>query len=251
MGAGPNFEDNTALDLSVENDLSDDEHPDNENTESDVETHVGSQQVVFSGFCRALLDSALRTGSNSSTEGVLPYKASALSGLSALLKSVVPDKNSKDYAETIEHQRFIYNIMAPSLFSFVAGDESSNGKPVPPLLISKGLECLSSSLVTHMPSKVLNKTEVTTTVLLCSTQTLKDKKFWKVRLSGLDLLLSLVSRVGDQNMSKADDEKQLIMEAILPYKERIIDLARKSLSDSESQVTATASKMTLTMAWWP
>ena len=37
----------------------------------------------------------------------------------------------------------------------------------------------------------------------------------------------------------------------VPYKEKIIDLARKSLADNESQVTATASKITLTMVWWP
>lgn len=48
-----------------------------------------------------------------------------------------------------------------------------------------------------------------------------------------------------------ESEKQLIMEAILPYKERIVDLARRSLADSEAKVTAAASKITLTMAWWP
>ena len=67
----------------------------------------------------------------------------------------------------------------------------------------------------------------------------------------MELLLSLVSRVGSQKASAADSEKQLIMESILPYKEKIVDLARKSLADNESQVTATASKITLTMSWWP
>ena len=76
----------------------------------------------------------------------------------------------------------------------------------------------ASSLVANMPSKVLKKTEVITTILECSTQTLKDKKFWKVRLSGLELLLSLVSRVGNQKMSTVDSEKQLIMEAIRKYR---------------------------------
>ena len=33
------------------------------------------------------------------------------------------------------------------------------------------------------------------TVLECSSQALKDKKFWKVRAAGLELLLSLVNRV--------------------------------------------------------
>jgi hypothetical protein len=77
-------------------------------------------------------------------------------------------------------------------------------------------------------------------------------------------------------MSSADSEKQLIMEAIrkcwlnchfsvknlmhalilfmdlsVPYKEVIQNVARKSLADSESQVTATASKINQTMTWWP
>ena len=73
-----------------------------------------------------------------------------------------------------------------------------------------------ASLVAHVPPEILRKNEVITTVLECSTQTLKDKKFWKCRLSGLELLLSLVSRVGNQKMS-TDPEKQLIMEAIRKY----------------------------------
>ncbi len=90
------------------------------------------------------------------------------------------------------------------------------------------------------------------------------------------MLLSLVSRVGNQKMSSTDSEKQLIMEAIrkccpnchlsvknsmhaltllmdlsVPYKEVVHNVARKSLADSESQVTAIASKINQTMAWWP
>lgn len=96
-----------------------------------------------------------------------------------------------------------------------------------------------------MPPAILRKNEVITTVLECSTQTLKDKKFWKVRyvpfrfkmaciiifhalivmsctfsphrLSGLELLLSLVGRVGNQKISRVESEKQLIMEAIREY----------------------------------
>lgn len=285
------------MDLTGINDLGDNEQIKDENAESVVEDSLASQPVVFSGFCKVLLDQALRTGSNNSTEGVLPYKASALSSLSALLKSIVPAKDSKQYKEAIEHQHFIYDLVGPHLFSFIAESQSSNGKQTPPLLIARALECLASamyngidtdaagaeyadaerllkffvlstgkqpawtvrqmsalaasSLVAHIPSRVLTKTEVITTVLECSRQTLKDKKFWKVRLSGLELLLSLVNRVGNQKMSSVDPEKQLIMESILPYKETIIDLARRSLSDNESQVTATASKITLVMAWWP
>ena len=71
------------------------------------------------------------------------------------------------------------------------------------------------------------------------------------RQAGLELILSVVSRVGNQKVSDTDPESQLVMEAILPYKEEIISLARQSLLDNEAQVTATASKITLAMSWWP
>ena len=291
-------EDDIALDLSAEKDLADDEQPNGDNAESDVEEDKrgAAQSVVFSGLCKVLLDQAIRAGPNNSTEGVLPYKASAFSGLTALLKSVEPVKSSATYDDIIQHQQIIYDLVAPSLYLFVTDNQTSNDKK-PPLLIARALECLAAamydgvgsdaskgeyanavgllkffklststtpawtvrqmsavagaSLVAKMPSVLLRKNEVITTILDIASQTLKDKKFWKVRASGLNLLLSLVNRVGNQKMSTADSDKQLIMEAILPYKEQIIDVARKSLADNESQVTATASKITLTMAWWP
>jgi len=290
-------EDNDAtLDLSADNDLADDEQP---NVESDIEedNRTSVLPVVFSGFCKVLLDQALREGS-SSTEGVLPYKAAALSGLTALLKSVEPVKGSADYDDIIQHQQFIYDIAAPRLYSFAADSQTSSEKK-PPLLIARTLECLAASmydavgsdyssqgdnyrdvvglmkffsllasktpawtvrqmsakaaasLVSKMPSSILRKNNVITTTLALADLTLKDKKFWKVRLSGLELLLSLVDRVGKQKVSAVDSDNQLILEAILPYKERIIAVARKCLADNESQVTAAASRVSLTMAWWP
>jgi hypothetical protein len=72
----------------------------------------------------------------------------------------------------------------------------------------------ASSLVAIMPSEMLRKTDSIKFVLECSNHTLEDKKFWKVRLAGLELLLSLVRRVGNQKMNSADSEQQLVMEAI-------------------------------------
>jgi hypothetical protein len=71
------------------------------------------------------------------------------------------------------------------------------------------------------------------------------------RQAGLELLLSLVNRVGKQKVSAPDPDNQMLMESILPYKEKITGLARQSLSDNESQVTAVASKVTMAMSWWP
>lgn len=217
-----NSDDSNQLDMSGENYLGDEEQLSGESAvESDTEQNLGFQPVVFSGFCRVLLGQALREGSNNSTEGVIPYKASALSGLAALLKSVDPNEGSKFYEEIIESQRFVYDLIAPSLYSSVVESQSSNGKSVPPLLIARALECLASamydgigadaskgtytdpvglldffalstgmaawtvrqmsakaasSLVAKMPSGMLRKNAVITTVIECSTQNLKDKK---------------------------------------------------------------------------
>lgn len=146
-----NSEDDTALDLSGENDLGEDEQLNGESAESDTEDSIRYQPVIFSGFCRVLLEQALRTSSNNSTEGVLPYKASALSGLSALLKSVAPTEDSTAYDDNIGHQRFVYELIAPSLFSFV-----SDGQSVPPLLIARALECLSSAMFDGIGADVGN-----------------------------------------------------------------------------------------------
>jgi hypothetical protein len=54
-------------------------------------------------------------------------------------------------------------------------------------------------------------------------------------------------------MSTGSDlqEKQLTLEALLPHKEEMVRLARASLSDSESKVTALSSEILGNMAWWP
>jgi len=109
----------------------------------------------------------------------------------------------------------------------------------------------ASSLVAKMATKYLQKNEAIKVCLDCATKALKDRKFWKVRQAGLDLILSLVSRVGKQRVSEADSENRLIMESILPYKEKILHITRASLLDSEAHVTATASKISLAMTWWP
>ena len=87
---------------------------------------------------------------------------------------------------------------------------------------------------------------------------LKDRKFWKVRLGGLEVLLSLVLRVGDHSRSrvigsfdKSNQEKQLILETILPHKENIEALAKRSLIDSEAKITALSTKILGIISTWP
>ena len=70
------------------------------------------------------------------------------------------------------------------------------------------------------------------------------------RFAGLKILKSLVSRVGGSTPRSVDivcptktssgqsQSRQLILEALLPHKEQILSLARPSLSDAESTITA-------------
>jgi len=125
----------------------------------------------------------------------------------------------------------------------------STGNTQPAWTVRQMAALAASSLIAKTSSNVVSRNDTILTVLECSSQALKDKKFWKVRAAGLELLLSLVSRV--KQRGRNDPENQLVMEAILPYKEKIVGIARKSLSDNESQVTAAASKLTVAMNWWP
>ncbi len=125
----------------------------------------------------------------------------------------------------------------------------STGNTQPAWTVRQMAALAASSLIAKTSSNVVSRNDTILTILECSSQALKDKKFWKVRAAGLELLLSLVNRVKQRGQN--DPENRLVMEAILPYKEKIVGIARKSLSDNESQVTAAASKLTVAMNWWP
>jgi hypothetical protein len=60
--------------------------------------------------------------------------------------------------------------------------------------------------------------------------------------AGLKLVESLTSRVGSNDK---------ILEAVLPHKEKMLDLSRSGLKDSEAQVTALSTKIIGDMTWWP
>jgi len=66
------------------------------------------------------------------------------------------------------------------------------------------------------------------------------------------VLQSLTHRVGTNERSvQSDSERQLILEAVLPYKEDILRLLRASLADSEATVTALSTEVLGGMSWWP
>lgn len=54
-----------------------------------------------------------------------------------------------------------------------------------------------------------------------------------------------------QSIDAKAKERQLILESVLPQKERITTLIKQSLRDSEATVTALASRILSSMTWWP
>jgi proteasome component ECM29 len=133
-------EDDAVWGLKKDNDVGYEEHINCEIVEKNSEK--SAQPVIFSGFCRVLLDQALKVASNNTTEGALPYRVSAMSGLTALLKSVEPVKDSASYHDTVEHKRFLYSFVGPSLFSFISELQTSNA----PVLIARALESLAAAM---------------------------------------------------------------------------------------------------------
>jgi hypothetical protein len=127
----------------------------------------------------------------------------------------------------------------------------------------------AASLMSKCAVQALRNPRLMDAALESSKHALGDRKFWRVRVAGLQLLLALVKRAGDATMSGGSSvfsmttstaaagsdagrqEKQLALEALLPHKETILHLARSTLTDSEAKVTATASEVCSAMTWWP
>lgn len=71
------------------------------------------------------------------------------------------------------------------------------------------------------------------------------------RLASLELLEALVARAGRKTDTGSNEGQLLVLESLLPHKERMIQLAKATLVDSEAKVTALASNILSSMAWWP
>lgn len=117
----------------------------------------------------------------------------------------------------------------------------------------------AATLTLKAQSLYLRKLECIESLLDCTVFCLRDKKFWRVRHAGLALLLCLCQRAGKSNdrihaarsLPSSSDEDHLMLEALLPYKEKILQISRSSLRDSESKVAAIATNISNHTAWWP
>ena len=108
-----------------------------------------------------------------------------------------------------------------------------------------------SSLVLKSHAIPLRHYETISIMVACVSRAAKDRKFWRVRLAGIQLLHSLVDRAGKSNGSTSDRERQELLESMLPHKEQMLKLAKQSLGDPEAKVTALAGEIIKAMTWWP
>lgn len=256
----------------------------------DTEARCGTPSVNLVGFCRILAEQGMRSGgsresrlpyrvaafsalsallksvvpdeSSEQYNSIVEHQSYAYNVIAPGLFSFVSGESScEDKPAPVLVARAL-ECLASAMYDGVGtGSECndaivllkffslSTGNTQPAWTVRQMAALAASSLIAKTSSNVVRRNDTILTVLECSSQALKDKKFWKVRAAGLELLLSLVSRV--KQRGRNDPNNQLVMEAILPYKEKIVGIARKSLSDNESQVTAAASKLTVAMNWWP
>ncbi|KAG7360904.1 proteasome stabiliser [Nitzschia inconspicua] len=110
----------------------------------------------------------------------------------------------------------------------------------------------SSKMVQSANAQTLRQGQFISDIVQIASVAMKDKKFWKVRHSSLLILQSVVMRGGEGTGEISQGgEKELILEAILPFKEIIQGLVRKALIDNEAHVTALATKILSLLTAWP
>lgn len=283
-------DEDSTLDMSGEQDFEDDTDQQVSSDELVETTTECAQSVTLVGLCRILAEQGLRSGGSTEgrlpyrvaaftalsvlLKSIVPdesskHYTSIVEHQSFVYNVITPSLFNFVLGESSGNEKpapilvaRALECLASSMYNGVGtGSEHndaivllkffslSTGNTQPAWTVRQTAALAASSLISKTSLNIVRRNDTIITVLECSSQALKDKKFWKVRAAGLELLLSLVSRV--KQAGRNDPENQLAMEAILPYKEKIVAIARKSLSDNESQVTAVASKLTVAMSWWP
>ena len=112
----------------------------------------------------------------------------------------------------------------------------------------------AANLSANINVRHLRKINVTENLLECCKVCLKDRKFSRVRIAGLNILLAMSKRPKfsqDGFKIAAENDDALILDALLPYKERMLDISKLALRDNESKVTAFASDVCNALSCWP
>eukprot|EP00977_Amphora_coffeiformis_P014885 scaffold4242_cov175-Amphora_coffeaeformis.AAC.9 len=233
--------------------------------------------LSFPGFCRFLIDEGLPdsiSATSSLSDEFLPYQAAALRGVRDLLNNL-PDSEESTRILIFDH---VENKLVAALT-----DEKMAKTPV---LVAASMECIGaciwksfpreraenlaaliqdaggtsqsawtireaaalalSQLVAASDESFLRKPSTVSGLISAAAWAYQDRKFFKVRVAGLRLIQAMVARAGTSTQ-KSD----LVLEALLPYKENFQKLLRKALSDSEPKVTSLSSDVIVQMSWWP
>jgi len=111
---------------------------------------------------------------------------------------------------------------------------------------------------------VLKRLDIIQKALDAAKQCQQDRKFWRVRIGGLMILKSLTERVERSKtilalgsitthvaLSSSENERQILLESVLPFKESIVALVKSCLMDNEAQVTKLASDILASISFWP
>lgn len=133
---------------------------------------------------------------------------------------------------------------------------ATGGEKQPAWTVREATRMCLGELASNCHPSLLRDHKFVSALVECAAEAQKDRKFWKVRYSGLKLLRAAVERVGSRaivagSQNAEEQERQLTLEGMLPQKEAIVKVTRKSLTDPESKVTALSSEIIGMMAWWP
>jgi len=274
-----------------------------DSSDKDTDNIKPMVSVSFHGLCRLLLEQGIPSEVISLTNAdYLSYRASALDSLSKILGSMASDEFTPYLRsafnilvprilplmrnQKVENQEVppliiakCFTCFSTAIFHDIGGTNDIEEFSLPEIAnlfkinagasqsawtVREAAALAAAKLAERGNYVLLRRIAITEDLLACTSFCLKDRKFWRVRLAGLKIVLSFCSRVRSQrqigntvlgSQSKRnrtdDNDSQLIFEAILPFKERFVDFAKACLADNEAQVTAAASEIMTCISWWP
>jgi len=156
----------------------------------------------------------------------------------------------------VSNATVIHSFESISMLSELLLEKCGKQQPAWTVREESALAC--ANLCCKAISSSLRKHETLSTLLDCAAHALKDKKIWRVRLAGLKLVHSLISRTASgvikekrSRIKDTDSDKTLMLEALLSKKEVILKLVKVCLADNEAKVTAIATEICSAASWWP
>jgi hypothetical protein len=274
-----------------------------DSSDKDTDNAKPMASVSFHGLCRLLLEQGIPSEVISLTNAdYLSYRASALDSLSKILGSMASDEFTPYLRsafnmlvprilplmrnQKVENQEVppliiakCFTCFSNAIFHDIGGTNDIEEFNLPEIAnlfkinagasqsawtVREAAALAAAKLAERGNYVLLRRITITEDLLACTSFCLKDRKFWRVRLAGLKIVLSFCLRVRSQrqigntvlgSQSKRnrtdDNDSQLIFEAILPFKERFVELGKACLTDNEAQVTAAASEIMTCISLWP